>query len=282
MTRVTGSCRADMRFALFGSGSKGNCFLLQDEHTNILIDCGGTRKKILDGLKDAGIGVDDLDAVLITHSHTDHIAQLRLVSKRPVYSACELADQKRTAIVPEVPFQIGHLTVHPIALSHDVPDTVGFVIESFHEKLVYITDTGYIRDACLPLMTNADYIILESNHDTEMLMETSRPLFLKMRIAGDSGHLCNEDCAAVLDKIVTARTKMIVLAHISEQANTREQALAVSSAVLQRHSRKRNGLILCAAAQNETLKGGDWANEKVDGGSCSTVIGVEHLSDRGA
>ncbi|MBQ5414575.1 MAG: hypothetical protein IIU22_00160, partial [Firmicutes bacterium] len=88
-----------------------------------------------------------------------------------------------------------------------------------------ITDTGYIRDAVIPLLKGADYIILESNHDTEMLMKTSRPMFLKMRIAGDSGHLCNEDCAAVLRKIVTSKTKMVVLAHISQQANTREKAL---------------------------------------------------------
>ena len=283
ITRATGSCRADagMRFILCGSGSKGNCFLLQDEHVNLMIDCGGTKKRIMAGLAELGIGLEDLNAVMITHEHTDHIGQLKTVQDCPLYSACELNGIRRTKIVPDEPFHIGHLTVTPIALSHDVPDTVGFVIESISGKLVYITDTGYIRDAVLPLLKGADYIILESNHDTEMLMETSRPLFLKMRIAGDSGHLCNEDCAAVLDKIVTARTKMIVLAHISEQANTREQALAVSSAVLQRHSRKRNGLILCAAAQNETLKGGDWANEKVDGGSCSTVIGVEHLSDRG-
>ncbi len=269
-----------MRFALFGSGSKGNCFLLQDEHTNLLIDCGGTKKRILSGLAEAGIGIEDLDAVLITHEHTDHIAQLKLVQERPLYSACGLPGVKRTEIVPDRPFQIGHLTLTPVALSHDVPDTVGFVIEGFHEKLVYITDTGYIRDAVIPLLKGADYIILESNHDTEMLMKTSRPMFLKMRIAGDSGHLCNEDCAAVLRKIVTSKTKMVVLAHISQQANTREKALAVNGEALETLGNKRNDLILCAAAQDEVLKGGDWPNEKVDGGSCRRTFAVEPVADR--
>ena len=161
-----------------------------------------------------------------------------------------------------------------------MPDTVGFVIEGVHEKLVYITDTGYIRDAVIPLLKGADYIILESNHDTEMLMKTSRPMFLKMRIAGDSGHLCNEDCAAILRKIVTAKTKMVVLAHISQQANTREKALAVSGEALETLGNKRNDLILCAAAQDEVLKGGDWPNEKVDGGSCRRTFAVEPVADR--
>ena len=267
-----------MRFALLGSGSKGNSFLLQDEHTSLLIDCGGTKNRIVSGLKDAGIGVEDLDAVLITHSHTDHIGQLKLVKDRPLYSACELPGTERTKIEPDQPFQIGHLTVTPIALSHDVPDTVGFVIESFAEKLVYITDTGYIRDAVLPLLRGADYIILESNHDTEMLMHTSRPMFLKMRIAGDSGHLCNEDCAAILKKIVTSRTKMVVLAHISQQANTREQALAVSGEALETHGNRRSDLILCAAAQDEVLKGGDWPDEEVDGGSCRRTFDMEPVA----
>ncbi len=264
---------------LLGSGSKGNCFLLSDEHTNILIDCGGTKRRIFAGLERAGIKLEDLDAVLITHEHTDHIGQLRTMQSRPLYSACELPGVSRTKLIPGQPIQIEHLTIEPIALSHDVPDTVGFVIQNFQEKLVYITDTGYIRDAELPKMKGADYIILESNHDTEMLMQTSRPMFLKMRIAGDSGHLCNEDCASVLDKIVTANTKMVVLAHISQQANTREQALAVSEAVLRKHGDKRNGLILSAAAQDEILLGGDWPNEKVDGGSCCTVFDLEHLAD---
>ena len=282
ITRATGSCRADagMRFILCGSGSKGNCFLLQDEHVNLMIDCGGTKKRIMAGLAELGIGLEDLNAVMITHEHTDHIGQLKTVQDCPLYSACELNGIRRTKIIPDEPFHIGHLTVTPIALSHDVPDTVGFVIESISGKLVYITDTGYIRDAVLPLLKGADYIILESNHDTEMLMQTSRPVFLKMRIAGDSGHLCNEDCAAVLKKIVTANTKMVVLAHISQQANTREKALAVNGSALETLGSRRNDLILCAAAQDELLKGGEWPNEEVDGGSCSRTFTVEPVADR--
>ena len=113
-----------------------------------------------------------------------------------------------------------------------------------------------------------------------MLMNTRRPRYLKARICSDQGHLCNEDCALVLRKIVTAKTKMVVLAHISQQANTREKALAVSGEALETLGNKRNDLILCAAAQDEVLKGGDWPNEKVDGGSCRRTFAVEPVADR--
>lgn len=268
-----------MRFIVCGSGSKGNCFLLQDESVSLMIDCGGTKARIMKGLQEAGITVSDLDAVLITHSHTDHISQLKTVLERPVYSMCQLNVSGRIPIVPEQPFQIGHLTVQPLVLSHDVPDTAGFIIQNFHEKLVYITDTGYVRESFLPLIKGADYIILESNHDTEMLMETSRPMFLKMRIAGDSGHLCNEDCAAVLKKTVTANTKMIVLAHISQQANTPEKALASAGAALEQLAEKNPGLVLCAASQEELLKGGEWPGEKTYGSSGSHTSDLDGLAD---
>ena len=266
-----------MRFALLESGSKGNSFLLQDENTSILIDCGGTKRYLCSALEEVGLQKEELDAVLITHDHTDHIAQIALFKDRRIYSPVELPGIATIPVIPEQSFQIEHLTVTPLYLSHDAPHTVGYVIESWQEKLVYITDTGYVKDEYLPRLSGADYIILESNHDTEQLMATSRPMFLKMRIAGDSGHLCNEDCAAILDRIVTSRTRMAVLAHISQQANTRETALAVSAAVLSR--RQRTGLLLAAAGQNEIIRGGDWADEKVDGGSCSCVIGMESVSD---
>ena len=267
-----------MHFAIFESGSKGNCFLLKDEHTSILIDCGGTKRCILDSLAATNTTMEDIDAVLITHDHTDHIARIALVADRTIYSPVSIKGISTIPVVPGESFSVEHLTITPIALSHDAEHTTGYIIKSFQETLVYVTDTGYIRDAYLPLMKGADYIVLESNHDVEMLMKTSRPMFLKMRIAGDNGHLCNEDCAAILKKIVTSNTKMIILAHISEQANTRERALEVSGNMLEHHPDRRNGLILCSAAQNELIKGGDWPNEKVDGGSCSRIFTVERMA----
>lgn len=260
-----------MKFALLCSGSKGNCFVLQDEGTCLMVDCGGSGRYLKEELGKLGIAHEDIDAVLITHTHTDHIAQLRLFADRPLYAAAALP-YPYTRLVPGQRITLEHLTVTPLALSHDVPDTLGFIFESWQEKLVYITDTGYVKDAYIPLLRGADYIVLESNHDVEMLMHTSRPQNLKRRIAGDEGHLCNEDCAALLQQIVTSRTRQVILAHISQQANTRGQALSVSRKALEEVGGLSPLLHLAAAGQFETIRGG--ADEEMDLGSCSCTLGL--------
>ena len=269
-----------MGFALLCSGSKGNCFLLRDENTCLMVDCGGTKNYLSTRLEELRVSKNEIDALLITHTHSDHIAQLNLFAGVKTYSPCPIGCAY-TEVRPGEKFQIEHLTVTPLVLSHDAEKTTGYLFESWQEKLAYITDTGYIRDSYLPLIRGSDYIILESNHDVEMLMGTRRPMYLKQRIAGDSGHLCNEDCAGILSKTVTSRTRMVVLAHISEQANTRETALEVTRRMLEKHPRRQNGLLLAAAGQKEMIVGGKWPDEKVDGGSCCCVIGMDDLADGG-
>lgn len=268
-----------MRFALLASGSKGNCFLLWEESLFLMIDCGTTKKYLTESFEAVHADRDQLDAVLITHSHTDHVSQIRMFRDLPIYSPVPLgSDIPVHPVDPEHPFQLQHVTVTPLALSHDAERTTGYVLETWQEKLVYITDTGYLKESYLPLLKGADYIILESNHDVEMLMGTRRPQYLKMRIASDSGHLCNEDAAAILERIVTERTRQVILAHISQEANTQETALTAAKTALSRHAGHLNpGLVLTAAGQYEILKGGDW-HEKVDRGSCSCLAGMESVA----
>lgn len=261
-----------MKFALLCSGSKGNSFLLSDEATHILVDCGGPKAYFLDSLAKLSLSIEDLDAVLLTHTHTDHTAQLKLLKERPLYAPVEIPYPFH-AVKAERDFMIGHITVLPIRLSHDAPQTTGYVFSTWQEKLVYITDTGFVREKYMDLLRGADYIILESNHDIQMLMKTDRPQFLKARIAGDEGHLCNEDCAAILKRIVTERTKTVVLAHLSQQANTRERALQVCRNALLGIGNKNAGLRLAAAGQFEMIRGG--ADEKMDLGSCWCTFGME-------
>ena len=268
-----------MKFALLASGSRGNCCVIEDEHLLLMIDCGTTAHYLRSAMAEIGITPQGLDALLITHDHTDHISQIKMFTENRILSPVPLSVETER-VVPGQAFQLQHMTVTPIALSHDTEVTVGYVMETWQEKLVYITDTGYIRDACLPLLKGADYIILESNHDLEMLMHTRRPAYVKHRIASDSGHLCNEDCAAILSRIVTPRTKEIVLAHISQEANTPERALQVTRDVLLgecRHMLSRN-LRVTAAHQYEIIRGGTW-NEKVDSGSTCWIAGMERVAD---
>lgn len=269
-----------MEFALLASGSKGNCFVIRDGTGNLMIDCGTTRKYIFTHLSELGVARDDLDALLITHDHSDHIAQIRSFADLPVYSPVMIDGIESFHVQPMRPFTIETMRITPLALSHDAPGTVGYVIEDGMEKLVYITDTGYVNQNYLPILSEADYIIMESNHDVGMLMATRRPQFLKYRIYSDQGHLCNEDCADVLTRIVSEKTKLIILAHISQEANTREKALEVSkNALLSQCGAKLNrGLVLCAAGQHEMIRKG-FGYEKVDPGSVSCFIGMERHTD---
>lgn len=269
-----------MEFALLASGSKGNCFVIRDGTGVLMIDCGTTRKYIFSHLDQLGISRDEIDALLITHDHSDHIAQIRSFSDLPVYSPVEIDGIESFHIQPMRPFTIETMRITPLALSHDAPGTVGFVIEDGIEKLVYITDTGYVNQNYLPLLQEADYIIMESNHDVGMLMATRRPQFLKYRIYSDQGHLCNEDCADVLNRIVSDRTKLIILAHISREANTREKALEVTRRALleQSGNRLNRQLVLAAAGQHEMIRKG-FGYEEMDPGSVSCFIGMECHSD---
>lgn len=243
-----------MRVDLLCSGSKGNSCLVRTNKASILIDCGpATRRYQINAMKEAGCTPDDIDALFITHRHSDHIRQLKCFKDRPIYAPCPLCitNTKKEVIPLDLhPFlpgdtkQIGDLHILALCLSHDAGETIGFVIERYAEsnadensfddneaqpevleKLVYITDTGYINSSLMPLIMDADYYIMESNHDVRMLMESSRPMALKQRILSDVGHLSNEMSSWILSHCVSLRTKEIILAHISEETNTPQKAL---------------------------------------------------------
>jgi phosphoribosyl 1,2-cyclic phosphodiesterase len=270
-----------MRFALLASGSKGNCFLLREGEELLMIDCGTTGRYLKESFASLGITKEDLSAVLITHSHTDHIAQIARFADLPVYAPLALPCKDCRRVEPFTPLHLGGLDITPLPLSHDAPETTGYVFEDGSQKLVYITDTGYLQESYLPRLTDADYIVLESNHDVEMLMASRRPQYVKSRIYGDYGHLNNEDCAKILDRIVTPRTRMIVLAHISQETNTRQKALDVSAGqLLNSHRGDLNPrLVLCAAGQYEIIRGGG-PDEEMVMGSCSRALGLERMADR--
>ena len=265
-----------MEFALLASGSKGNSFVMRDGTAVIMIDCGTTKKHLFSSLAETGVVREEIDALLITHDHSDHISQIRHFADLPVYSPVEIDGVETFRLRPLKPFVLETLKITPLALSHDAPNTTGFVFEDGEEKLVYITDTGYVNENYLPLLKDADYIIMESNHDVGMLMATRRPQFLKARIYSDQGHLCNEDCAEILARIVSPKTKIIILAHISQEANTREKALEVSRRVLSEQcaDRLNRDLVLCAAGQHEMIRKG-MGHEKMDPGSVCCFIGME-------
>lgn len=214
-----------MKFALLASGSKGNCCVIKTDDTQIIIDCGCTKRYLNECFVRLKYDYEQADALLITHSHSDHIAQLKMFDQIPTYAPEEIKTSFLTTIKPFDEFDVKNIHIVVLPMSHDAPSTVGYVLTWEDKKMVYITDTGYIKEEIKPFIQNADYYIFESNHDIEMLMQTNRPIFLKQRIINDNGHLCNDDASQILSTIIGDKTKEIILAHISQEGNTRELAL---------------------------------------------------------
>ena len=252
---------------------------MEHEGTKVLIDCGGTKKYLFSALEKLKVGVDQLNGLVVTHDHSDHVSQIRFFQNIPVYSPVTLLDIPTFDVRPKQRFTIGSLVFTPVPLSHDACHTMGYVIDNGQEKLVYITDTGYLPSRYQTLLQGADYYVLECNHDVGMLMRTSRPQYLKQRICSDEGHLNNEDCAEALAHFIDLNTKLVVLAHISQQANTRELALhTVVERLQEEKDRCRKDLMICAAGQFEMIMKGE-DDEEMDPGTVNSPVHLEYRTD---
>ncbi len=245
-----------MKYYVLESGSKGNCTVIKGTNTVLVIDCGGTKRYLQKRLNETDTELGSVNALLITHEHSDHIKQLKMFSDVDIFSPCKVPDVEYNRITPYQSFTVGEFTIMPIALSHDVRDVVGYVINDGRETLVSVTDTGYVSHANEEYIKNADYYIFESNYDPQMLMSSDRPTYLKVRIISDSGHLGNEDSARVLARVIGERTREIVLAHLSEECNTEEKALSTLKRVFAEHEIDCSRYRITAARQREMCEGG--------------------------
>ncbi len=216
-----------MKFIVLSSGSKGNTTYIECGNTKILIDLGNNCKYVVNKLKGIGVDAKDIDGILITHTHVDHIKGLKVFLNKyntKVYLT-KLMISELNYITNYQPitlgsFSIKDFTIEVIKTSHDANDSVGYIIKGEGRTIVYITDTGYINEKYFKILTNADAYILESNHDIEMLSNGRYPFHLRQRILGDKGHISNYDCSRYLSEFLGDKTKCIVLAHLSEENNT--------------------------------------------------------------
>ena len=233
-----------MKVKVIASGSKGNCTLIRTEKLNILIDIGINYQYLCSELEKVNLIPKDINAVLITHIHSDHIKGLASLVKKTnlkVYILKEMYEEiikkvsSQNIYYYEDPLYIEDIKIKLIRISHDV-EGVGFIIENNNSSMVYITDTGYINEKYFNDMKNKNLYILESNHDEEMVMEGPYPYILKQRVLSDHGHLSNNTAAEYLLNIVGNNTKKIVLAHISENNNTETLALETTKNLLSKHN----------------------------------------------
>ncbi len=223
-----------MKIAVLSSGSKGNSTLIMTANTKVLIDLGVTKSYAEEKLLELGVDPSEIKAILITHTHIDHIQGLKVFLKK--YHPILYVNKTILSLLKEYvedfeyclydnEFNLEDLSVTAIKTSHDVAGSVGFIIKSQDKSLVYITDTGYINKKYFEVLSNHDLYILESNHDVEMLMNGKYPFNLKQRIVGDKGHLSNVDAGFYLSRFVGNKTKTVILAHLSDDNNTYEKAL---------------------------------------------------------
>ncbi len=245
-----------MRVKVLSSGSSGNTTYIEYENTKILIDIGNSCKYVADKLKEMRIDPNKIDAILITHTHVDHIKGLKVFSKKynPVIYATkgilnELDYIDNYYLIDKNELTIGDIHVDVVKTSHDAPDSVGYIINGSDKSLAYITDTGYINEKYFPKLKNKDLYIMESNHDIEMLNNGPYPFKLRQRILGDKGHLSNYDSARYLSTFMGNKTKHIILAHLSEKNNT--EKLAYETLVKRLKDEENLGPEIIIAKQNE-------------------------------
>lgn len=228
---------SDMRTFSLASGSSGNCIYVEYKDTKILVDAGISCKQIVDLLRDKDIDINSINALLVTHEHSDHIKSALSVSKKfdiPIYTNQDTfkyilgksrsktisSDSVRHHLIQTGDcFDIGDLFIHSFKLSHDAIDPVGFRIESDNASLSILTDCGEVKPEIISIIENSDLVYLEANYDPNMLIEGPYPYVLKRRILSELGHLSNLDAAFALGKLIKSGTKTILLSHLSEKNN---------------------------------------------------------------
>ena len=228
-----------MRFASLGSGSQGNSLIVEAGDTRLLVDCGFSTRATIEKLARLAVSAEDISAILVTHEHCDHIAGVFKLAGRfgiPVYltHGTHVAALRGKLPLPECrlidshsSFSIDDLEVHPYPVPHDAREPVQYAFSDGRHRLGVLTDSGSITAHIVDVLRCCDALVLECNHDPDLLAASDYPMMLKRRVSGSLGHLENAQAAALLRQIETKHLQHIVAAHLSEKNN--RPALAASA-----------------------------------------------------
>jgi len=232
-------------FCPLASGSKGNCIYLGTSQTKILIDAGLSGKATINKLAAIDVDVGDIDAILISHEHTDHVRGLKVLACRmgiPVFANNGTASGivERIDDCPSFKifstgetFEFGDIAVHSFSVQHDAADPVAFTVHIDDIKLGFCTDLGFATSLVKMHLKDCDYLYVEANHQPTMVHACSRPMIYKQRVLGRCGHLSNEACGDLLREVVDTKVKHIHLAHLSQECNHPDTAIEVVSEKLE-------------------------------------------------
>ncbi len=255
-----------VKFISFGSGSSGNCYFLFTGNGGLLIDVGVGIRTLKKHFKDYGLSLNQVHQVLITHDHADHIKSVGSISydfQLPVYATAlvhhgidrnycvqrKVNAGLRRIVEPGVQIQVGDFAVTPFSVPHDSSDNVGYFLEAEGISFCVITDAGMVTDEMAQFITRANYLVIEANHDIEMLQHGPYPPHLKTRILSSTGHLSNANCGEAIAQHMTEQLRHVWLCHLSEENNHPELARKTVETVLRSY-----GIVAGKDLQLEVLK----------------------------
>lgn len=234
-----------LKLCVLASGSSGNCTFIGTETTRILIDAGLSARKTTERLAEIGERVEDISAICVSHEHGDHISGIRVLQKThgiPVYANggtldAILRDSKQAGLdcrrfTTGSPFTIGDLTVEPFSVPHDAYEPVGFVLRAGTFSIGIVTDLGVVTNLVREKLRKCHAVVIEANHDEELLHEAPRPWSLKQRIRGNQGHLSNRAAATLMAEIAGDGLQHLFLAHLSSDCNSPRHARATFETLL--------------------------------------------------
>ena len=247
-----------MIVCVLGSGSKGNCIYVESHGTAVLIDQGFSHKKIDERLGLRGLDSSKIKALFVTHEHDDHIRGVGITARKldiPIYGTLGTLNSKRNLfngdqeLIPiesGICIKIGSLELLPFSVSHDAVDPVQFCIHAGTKKTGIATDLGFVSTLVEQRLRESDIVIIESNHDVDMLKNGSYPWELKQRIMGRKGHLSNRNAADIIFNLTQLKSAKTILAHLSEENNTAELAENAVRELFERFDRRIRSLTVAA------------------------------------
>ena len=254
-----------LKFCSLYSGSTGNSLYVENENTKILVDAGVSAKKIINALTSHSVNIEDIDAIIVTHEHSDHIKGLGTISNKfniPVFANTKTWDtmvKERDKISTENQFhfnnnenfEIKDLKIHPFDIPHDAANPCGFNIYSDNLKLSIATDLGHMTNNIMNNLEGSAFIMLESNYEPEVLKCCSYPYYLKSRIAGPNGHLSNNLAGQTIAHLMKSGLKEVILGHLSKESNFPELAYTTVLSELQKTNYSNNQIKISVASRTE-------------------------------
>ncbi|MEM9443989.1 MAG: MBL fold metallo-hydrolase [Verrucomicrobiota bacterium] len=239
-----------MKLTVLGSGSAGNATLIESDEGKFLVDVGFSGREMEKRLNLVGVGIREIQAILLTHEHIDHTKGLNILACKhgiPVFCnrlTSEYLKPKLSSFgrwnlfITGKPFRIGNLEIESFPIPHDAYDPVGFVFQRGQKRIGFLTDLGYATHAVKERMRKVDLMILEANYDGQLLREdTKRPWAVKQRIMARHGHLSNDGAAGLVEEVVTKRLNHLILGHLSEDCNRPDLAEgSIGNALRKRHA----------------------------------------------